>query len=213
LHCDADAVLHIYTHDKLWPDLSDLAAYLGSYCHLTASESGGTPFDESMSCPWALISNKLPEYNIPMACQSVTVELRGTYDVNDEYAKQDALNIYHFLQHRGFISVDVNEALTPLPALIRDATPLNGVDMIEAIKTGVVVWKNKAGDIVEKDDVIGEIVDIEDPYSPRTPVIAKTSGIIFSLTNGHLVTAGDKIAKVAGEKPLDYRKGNLLTAK
>ena len=26
LHCDSDAIVHMYTHDRLWPTLQDLAA-------------------------------------------------------------------------------------------------------------------------------------------------------------------------------------------
>lgn len=33
LHCDSDAVMHMYTHDNLWPEFSDLAvgAYIYAY--------------------------------------------------------------------------------------------------------------------------------------------------------------------------------------
>ena len=32
--------MHMYTHDRLWPDLSDLAASLGSKCNITDSDTG-----------------------------------------------------------------------------------------------------------------------------------------------------------------------------
>lgn len=81
LHCDTDAVMHLYTHDRLWPQLADLAAELESQCHLLASNSGGNPFDEVLSCPWAAFQDKFPHAGIPMACESVTIELRGEQDV------------------------------------------------------------------------------------------------------------------------------------
>jgi predicted deacylase len=59
LHCDQDAVLHMYTHDQLWPHLSDLAADLGTECQLLAPEAGGNPFDEALSCPWANLRAKV----------------------------------------------------------------------------------------------------------------------------------------------------------
>jgi hypothetical protein len=34
LHCDSEAVMHMYTHDRLWPALADLAAELQSECQL-----------------------------------------------------------------------------------------------------------------------------------------------------------------------------------
>lgn len=76
LHCDSDAVLHMYTHERLWPNLSDLAAEIGSECHLISPAAGGEPFDEACSCPWAALADKFPSFPIPMACESATVELR-----------------------------------------------------------------------------------------------------------------------------------------
>jgi uncharacterized protein len=82
LHCDSDAVVHMYTHDRLWPALSDLAAEIQSECQLLAPAAGGNPFDEACSCPWADLADKFPSYPIPMACEAVTVELRGESDVS-----------------------------------------------------------------------------------------------------------------------------------
>lgn len=82
LHCDSDAVLHMYTHAKLWPCLDDLAAELGSECHLLATAAGGFPFDDACSCPWAYLADKFSPFPIPMACESATVELRGESDVS-----------------------------------------------------------------------------------------------------------------------------------
>ena len=32
--------MHMYTHDRLWPQMSDLAAELGAHCTLLAPYSG-----------------------------------------------------------------------------------------------------------------------------------------------------------------------------
>lgn len=83
LHCDTDAIMHTYTHDRLWPQMQDLAVHLQSECTLLAPESGGNPFDEACSCPWATLIDKFEgRFPIKMACQSVTVELRGESDVS-----------------------------------------------------------------------------------------------------------------------------------
>ena len=83
LHCDSDAVMHMYMHTLLWPALSDLAAELQSQCHLLETDSGGQPFDEVLSDLWANLASKFPSFPIPMACQSTTIELRGEADVSD----------------------------------------------------------------------------------------------------------------------------------
>lgn len=55
--------------------------------------------------------------------------------VNDSLAKQDAVALYHFLQHRGYIAEDPTHSLpalpAELPALKRHPSPLTGVDMIK----------------------------------------------------------------------------------
>jgi len=230
LHCDTDAVLHMYTHTQLWPKLADLAAEIHSHCQLTASTSGGNPFDEVNSCPWAALQAKFPTFAIPMACESATIELRGESDVYDHYAIEDANALFRFLQRRGFVQCDeatssssssssstaaaaaAPGSLPPLPALIREATPLTGVDMVEATVAGVVAWKVKVGDFVEAGQVLGEIVDIEDPDKPRTPVTTSTAGLVFGVRRHKLVRPGQIIIKVSGEQPLEHRKGNLLTS-
>ena len=82
LHCDSDAILHLYTSERLWPQLSDLASELKTECNLLAPYSGYDSFDEACSCPWTFLSDRFPEWPIPLACESVTVELRGESDVS-----------------------------------------------------------------------------------------------------------------------------------
>jgi len=309
LHCDTDAVMHMYTHDKLWPALADLAAFLGSQCQIIDSDSGGKCFDEAASNPWAYLQEKFPNCSIPMACQSATVELRGELDVSDELAQQDAINLYHFLQGRGYILTRVHHHLeaapeppvgspgrqgltltspyhdapaatpaaaapaTPLsptpttttastvttsqksstagdkaaaaaaagvtsplrkklnevggdlmlaqlpspctrmPAVRRQPTPLTGVDMIKAEVPGVITWKVKVGQEVQEGEILGEIVNIEEPFASRTLILSHTSGIVFGKRHHHLAVPGDIIIKVAGSKPLPWRTGSLLTSK
>jgi hypothetical protein len=74
--------MHMYTHDRLWPQLADLAAEIKSHCHLLASASGGNPLDEICSDLWAKIADAYPLCSVPMACESVTIELRGQLDVS-----------------------------------------------------------------------------------------------------------------------------------
>ena len=111
LHCDSDAIVHMYTHDRLWPTLHDLAAgkkYLplssplkcprlplemGSHCHLLAPKAGGNPFDEACSCPWAELADVFSNHPIPMACESCTIELRGESDVGTSYTLSLGLTI------------------------------------------------------------------------------------------------------------------------
>ena len=52
LHCDDQAVMHVYLGTPLWPDAADLPAQLGADVTLLAEDSGVTPFDEACSRIW-----------------------------------------------------------------------------------------------------------------------------------------------------------------
>ena len=77
---------------------------------------------------------------------------------------------------------------------------------------GVLAWKVKAGDIVEEGQLLGEVVNIEDPFAPRTPITTRTAGIVFGMDSHKLAIPGEVVIYVAGDKPLAWRTGNLLTA-
>lgn len=68
--------------------------------------------------------------------------------------------------------------------------------------------------MVAQGQVLGEIVEIADiGASTRTPIIARTEGIVFGMKLEKLSVPGDTIVKVAGREPLPWREGNLLTSR
>lgn len=110
------------------------------------------------------------------------------------------------------MSIQAGDVLPPAPALLCEATPLAGVDMIEAEKDGIVLWRVRAGDYVAKDQILGEIVDVEDFTAPRTPIITRTSGIVYGVRLTKFVHPGEIVIKVAGPEALAWRQGLLLTS-
>ncbi len=209
LHCDNEALLHLYLGTPLWPDASDLAAYLGAEVTLLARNSGDNPFDEACSKIWWDLAAAFPGFPIPTACLSATVELRGAADTDPEIAQKDALNIIRFLQYRGFIG-----GLPPhVPPLKNDATPLTGVDYISATAAGIVVYLKKLGEQVREGEVVAEIVDpfSENTSEERHPVRSRTDGILFTRNTDRFAYPGRILAKIAGSSPLRHESGNLLT--
>ena len=205
LHCDSDAVLHLYTGTPLWPQCEPLARYLGAYATLLATESGDHPFDEACSQTWwQLEAHFKDRFPIPMACLSVTVELRGQGDMNHADARQDAENIIAFLMHRGVI----NGTPPPLPPLRFPATPLAGSEPIDSPVSGVVVFLKRPGEWVKPGDAI---VDVTDPLTSRVVTLScETEGVLYAIENRYFASAGMRLAKVAGAKA--FRTGNLLSA-
>lgn len=135
------------------------------------------------------------------------------YQVYEDLAARDARAIFQFLVKRGYLAI--SESLladTELPHT-PEPTPLAGVDMIEAPSAGLLVWRVKPGDIVAEGQLLGEIVNIENVDAPRIPLRSRTSGMVFGMWRSKLAVPGGKVVKVAGNKPLAWRNGNLLTAK
>ena len=209
LHCDAEALMHVYLGTPLWPDAADLSAQLGAEVTLLAEESGGSPFDEACSGVWWQLAKKFPEYPLPSACLSATVELRGIADVTHEYALQDAENIYLFLKRRGLVEGEV----PALPPLLNEATPLRGVEQVKAPVPGVVVFLKTPGDRIEKGDAIAEIVNpLGHGFEDRTTTVnSSISGVLFSINSDRFARPGRILAKIAGKIPIKEKGEDLLT--
>ncbi|SOD90805.1 succinylglutamate desuccinylase/aspartoacylase family protein [Caenispirillum bisanense] len=211
LHCDWDAVMHLYTATASWPDVSDVARQLGAEAVLVAGQSGDVPFDEALSWPWMAVAARYGDrFPVPQGCHSFTVELRGQTDVDDALAAADAANLLAVLVRRGVLEGEPG----PLPPARCDASPLEAVDMVKAPAAGVLVYAHAVGTRVEKGAVLGHVVNplAEDAAARRVPFTAGTSGIVYGRLAQRLVRPGDVICKVAGSEVLAHRKGKLLTA-
>jgi predicted deacylase len=210
LHCDNESELHIYMANALWPGAADLAAELGATVVLLASESGGDPFDESLSAPWGTIAARFgPKTPVPAdGCLAATVELRGSADVSHELAQGDAAAVERFLRRRGVLA----GAPAPLPHWPGVATALAAVDVITSPVPGVLVHGRRLGARLNGGDPVAEVIDptAADPAAGRTPLTTRADGRLFARCEDRWVRPGQVVAKVAGAKPLPGRAGNLL---
>ena len=204
LHCDFDAVLHLYTGTPLWPQAEPLARYLGAEATLLATESGDNPFDEACSQTWWQLAEYFPNHPVPLACLSVTVELRGTTDISHARAISDAQALIDFMQYRGVIT----GAAPALPMLKYPATPLAGAESIVTPVSGVVAFLCQAGDYVKAGDAVADVINPITGYVHT--LTSSTEGVIYAQENHHFATAGMWLVKVAGATP--FRTGKLLSA-
>jgi predicted deacylase len=203
LHCDNEAVLHLYAGAPLAEAVAPLSALMQAHALLLSLESGGEPFDEACSrLWWELAAHFGPQVSIPPACVAVTVELRGENDVNHAYARQDAQALLQYLAHAGVLDIP----LDPLPEPRCAPTPLEGVEPIRAPHSGVLVFLKKLGDKVAAGEPIAELVN---PVSGKvTPVAATHAGVFFASTAHRHLLRGMHICKVASSTP--FRSGSLL---
>jgi hypothetical protein len=204
LHCDNEAVLHMYCGTPLADKVQPLAALMGARALLLATESGGEPFDEACGKVWWDLAEHFPQAAIPPACVAVTVELRGEMDVRYDYARQDADALLQYLGHCGVLDIPLRAVPEPGCA----PTPLDAVEPLEAPHAGVLVFRKALGERVEAGEPIADVVN---PVSGQvTSVSATRPGLLFASTAHRHLLRGMHICKVAGME--SFRSGNLLSS-
>lgn len=209
LHCDGEALLHLYASRWQRAEAEVLGAELGTAAILLEEEPGGHPFDEACAGPWWKLRESLAgEGPVPLACFATTVELRGQADVSDDHAATDAMALLRFLQRRGIIAGEPG----PLPELHCEPTPLDGVDVLTAPAAGVLVYRKRLGECVATGEVVAELVDpLGEPIgAARTPIRSTTAGVLFARMTERLARPGQKFCKVAGRELLSYRRAGKL---
>ena len=204
LHCDSQAVMHLYALTPQADLAQELGALLGAQAILLATESGDSPFDEACSRPWLQLQERFPSHTIPLGCFSTTIELRGESDTDHALALQDARAIVEFLRRRGLIA----GAPGPLPAALCQPTPLAASEPITAPRAGVVVFHKAPGSRVEAGDVVADLVDVD--TGAVEALRAQSAGVLYARVATRWATPGKRLAKVAGT--VLVRTGKLLGA-
>jgi hypothetical protein len=197
LHCDAQAVLHLYAETPYWPQIEPLARYLGVHASLLASGTGAGSFDEACGQPWWRLAERFGEhFPIPLGCASVTLELRGEADVEHGLAQSDAGQLFAYLQHLGVV-----DGVAPaMPALQHPATPFAGSLTLRAPCAGLVVFLHKPGAWISHGDPVVELID---PLSGGTQVVrSSTCGVMYMRSAIRFAAPGVELCKIAGAAPL-----------
>ena len=209
LHCDCEGVLHFYTEEACWPQMHELAHFLGAQAILLAKSSGNRPIDECLSGAWWQLADRLKakglDVPLPQACCSTTIELRGELDVSHAWAKQDAKAIADWLRHKGVLACTTPPAV---PTALCQATPLAGSESLHAAAPGVVVFAAEPGQTLQVGDLVAEIID---PIANTTQrITAGVAGVFYARIRDRYITAGGELGKIAGATA--FRNGELLGA-
>lgn len=204
LHCDFEAVAHLYTTPQAWPQVEPLARYIGAEASLLATDSGGQSFDECFTLLWWDLRQRFGDrFAIPQGSFSVTVELRGQGDVNHGLASLDCQALIDYLTYFGAIQGEP----APLPPLTYPATPLAAVEPVATPVGGLLVFRALPGEYLEAGQLIADIID---PINDHvTPVYCSHPGLLYARSLRRMATAGMVIAHVAGLEA--YRSGYLLS--
>jgi predicted deacylase len=206
LHCDLEALYHLYTTNRGQEWGATLARYLGAAVSLISDESGGHAFDESCSTQWDRLAKRYGDrFPIPPGCLAATVELRGLADVNDEIAEQDAAHLADWL-----IAVGAVSGPAPTPLFDEgEIVPLAGVDDIKAPFGGILSFRLAPGVWVKPGDVVADLID---PLTnERAELKTRNDGLLYARENRRFVRRGTSVAQVTGKTPI--RTGSLLAAR
>jgi len=210
LHCEGEALAHVYALAPQRELAEELANHLGAPVVLLEEEAGGNAFDQANSGPWRTLAPRLaPRRNLPMACFATTVELRGQADVHDDLAEADAKGLFRFLQRRSVIAGDPG----PLSPFRCQSMPLRGMDVLTAPSAGIVAYCKRLGDRIAAGELVAELVTLtgSDPVAGRIPIRSRADGVLFARAAEKFVKAGQSVCKVAGAENLPHRiEGDLL---
>lgn len=208
MHCDLDAMAHIYGLSEQTASVESLSARIDAPVLLMEDLASGGAFDAANSGPWQDLRVRLDAPDLPAACFAVTVEFRGQQDVSDEQGASDARGIFEFLQEQGLIVGQPG----PAPHSVGTTGPLEATDVLKAPVAGLIAWKRALGDTVAAGDVVAEIIDplADDPAQARTPVVTQATGLFFTRAIDRLARPGASIGKVFGQEPLAHRTPGAL---
>jgi predicted deacylase len=206
LHCDLEALMHLYTTNtsREWGGV--LSGYLGAAVVLLSDESGGNAFDESCSTQWDRFRARWgKDYPIPVGCQAATVELRGIADVDDTTASDDAAGIADWLVAVGAVAGDI----PPARHGEGDLVLLAGTDDLKAPIGGVLSFRQKLGARVRPGDPIADVID---PVSgERHTLTTRAEGVFYAHDHRRFVRRGTSVGQISGAVPLRF--GSLLAAR
>ncbi len=207
LHCDSEAVMHLYALTPQAEQAVELGALLGAEAVLLATESGDSPFDEACSTPWLKLAERVAPRPLPLGCFATTVELRGQADTAHALADADADALVAFLARQGFVDGPDAPMMAALPAARCEPTPLAGSEPLKAPHAGVVLFHAAPGQRIEAGQCVAEVVC---PDTGRvSPVLATTAGVLYARVATRWATPGARLGKIAGATPI--RTGKLLS--
>jgi predicted deacylase len=205
LHCDMEAVVHIYTTPAGEVQAQALSRHLGARVILLASDSGGNCFDESCSTPWDSLRERYGDrFPIPAGCFSATVELRGQADVSDPIAAADAAHLLDWLTERGALEGPATSG----GFAVAQCVPLAGSQELQAPRGGLLAFHAQVGDRLSPGDPVATIID--PATGERATACSENAGVVYARENRRFVRRGSTIALISGE--VARRTGKLLSS-
>lgn len=204
MHCDSEAVTHLYCHSEHVDQAAALAQVVGAGVVLHAPLQGGASFDEACSLPWIAFRDRWPATQVPLACFSVTLEWRGMLDTDAAMAENDARALLVWLTDRNVLTAS-GPATRHDPAAV---TPLAGVEVVTAPHPGLFLASVHPGTPVTAGTLLGRLRCL--PGGNEVDLVAGVDGTLYAREQARIVRAGAELFFIAGKTSI--REGMLLSA-
>lgn len=204
MHCDSEAVTHIYCHSDQADVAAELGRAVGAHAVLHAPLQGGSSFDEACTLPWKLFRDCWPDVEVPMACLAFTLEWRGMLDTDPVVSAADASALIGWLGMQGV----VNAAVGMTRNQVVDVTPLAGVEVVTAPQPGLFLAELAPGTPVLAGTILGRLHRL--PDGTDITLTARVDGLLYAREQTRIVHAGAELFFIAGCQPI--RNGMLLSA-
>ena len=211
LHCDDDALMHIYCIPQISENMHRLAQWTGSSATLLAEDSGGGSFDEVWPGFWLKLADEVGDAKTGQPVIACTLEYRSNFETFDNLNRNDAENLYGYFHEEGLISGSTKG----MKKEVAEPIDLRAMEYIRVDKPGLMAYQCELGATVKKGDVIADLLllDGDEAFIQRVPVKAGTDGVLFARETSKYVWAGKIVAKIAGKELLAENIGNLLSDK
>lgn len=197
LHCDYEALPHLFYGDHQRETGNRLAHCLGFPVRLEEDVRGTVAFDGTHTQPWVKLAEATGKA-FARPCFAATLELRGQNDVNESLARRDSEGILAFLEAEGFVRDSGAE-----PQQQEGDTVTINVDQVKVISathSGIVVFHREMGEHLNEGDHFADIVLLDSEGPERIAVAAPASGVLFSRTHQALTHPGVTLGMIASDK-------------
>lgn len=211
LHCDDELLQYAYIDLAFWPEAEDLAAALGMRAVLL-SDGESSAFEEAVGYAWKHETPDIRATRLPGRLPgrlSVTLELRGTRDVDPAMAARDADGLFGFLVGRGIVVAD----RMPLAEFTGPAVPLDNIEMIRTVEAGAILFHREIGETVLAGDLLATILAAPGMADGSVEVRAPQDGLIVTRVSQRFARRGADLMKIACAQPArGQRKPGTLEA-
>ncbi|MER8562669.1 succinylglutamate desuccinylase/aspartoacylase family protein [Mesorhizobium sp. M0578] len=194
LHTDDEGIVYTFVSDADHPAADLLSQHTASKVTVAFLPSYIT-FSAGCYRPWRVASEQVPEGSTARRF-AATLECRGTRDVSDQIAMNDARGLMGFVEAVGILAASGNEA----PVTTTFKTTLECIDYVQANTAGVILFSKAPGDAITVGE---EVATILDPTTgDRCSLLARSSGIVIGHAASRISVPGLTIVTIASSSPL-----------